>query len=383
MIDTVVLQLECEEEQINAHFFSVQEHKYPSKHVAISTVFSNVHKEHKKQRMYYPMILGRKRVVGGKEDGIKLEIQVSLPKLLHGTNVWEVTPDDLGSVYTALQRCLKQTGVELTAEAIRGAVLKRVDFSKIIRIPVIYGTAKQVTKKLSSFNYKQSSQFKYRDYGDFSDGAADKFYNNTQGYVIYDKIAELQGNGYTKQEVVIVGWYKEMQQRRDVLRFELSLERKQSMEAVLCRFVSNKKKNFTLGDIMANSTISKQIMLETFDGVFSKTYLPLVSLSEMAENQLETFLREQNLPVVEHSQLYYWVNMVDKIGLRATLDYMKERMPKTSFDRYKKKLSAITEKVGKIEGEIPSLVSFLRKKHEEFRLLSPTTDKDVVNHCQV
>ena len=38
MIDTVVLQLECEEEQINSQFFSLQEHKHPNKHVAISTV---------------------------------------------------------------------------------------------------------------------------------------------------------------------------------------------------------------------------------------------------------------------------------------------------------------------------------------------------------
>lgn len=381
MIDTVVLQIECEETQFSSHFFSKQENKYLNKYTAIRTVFSNIHKEYKKQGIYYPMILGRKRVIGGKEQGIQLEIQVSLPKLLHGTNLWEVTPNDRESVYTALQRCLKQTGVELSIEVIRPAILKRVDFSKIIRIPNIYGTAKQVTKKLSSFNYKQSSQFKYRDYGDFSDGAADKFYNDTQGYVIYDKIAELQGNGYTKQETKIIDWYTQTKQRRDVLRFELSLERKQSMEAVLRRFIPNKKSNFILEDIMASSEISKQIMLKTFNDVFNRTFLPLITLGEMQENTLETFLREQNLPVVEHSQLYYWVNMIYKIGLRATVDYMKEKMPKTSFDRYKKKILAMVEKVGKIEGEIPSIVNFLREKHEKFELISPTLDKSVVNHC--
>lgn len=378
MIDTVVLQLACKEEQITSNFFGAQQIKYPNGLVAIRTVFTNMHKKFKAEKKYYPMIIARKRMVGKREDGVLLEIQVSLPKLLYGTNLWEVTPNDLRRIYDHLQWCLKQTGIELTIEVIAGAILKRVDFSKTFRLPTIYGTAKQVTRKLSCFEYKPSSQFKYRDYGNFSEGAAMKFYNDTQGYVLYDKCAEMVGNGYTKQEEAINQWYKETQQRRDVIRFELSLERKQSMEAVLRRFISTKKKDFILADIMATSEVSKKILIEVFDIVFNTTAVPLITLAEMQDNQLETFLRENNLPMAEHHKLYYWVNMVHKFGLVATLEYMKEKVPKSTLKRYKDSVAAITAKLGTIEAEIPSLVGYLRKKHEEFRLISPPS---VVNHC--
>ncbi len=370
MIDSVVLQLECKEEQITDAFFAGQQTKHPSRTVSIQRVFSVKHKEFKKKGFYYPIISAHKRVIKGREEGVKLEIQVSLPKLLYGTNLWEITPNDLEATYKALQRCLAQTGIDIPLEVITKAVLKRVDFSKIIRIPAMYGTAKQVTKKLSSFDYKQSSDFRCRDYGDFSDGIAMKFYNNTQGYVIYDKVSEIWGNGYTTQEQKVIKWYEETKQRRDVLRFEVSLERKQSMEAVLRRFIPNKKKDFVLADIMSNDEVSKGVLLETFNKVFSKDYLPLITLAEMRENSLEAFLRDNDLPLAEHYKLSYWVNMIGKYGLKATLDYMKERMPKTSFKRFKDHLVGVVEKLPKVDGEMPSLIGFLRKKHQEFKLVS-------------
>jgi hypothetical protein len=375
MIDSVVLQLECKEEQITDQFFSGQQTKQPSHTVSIQKVFSLKHKEFKKKGLYYPIISAYKRIINGREEGVKLEIQVSLPKLLYCTNLWEIKPNDLEAVCQALHRCLVQTGVDIPLEVITKAILKRVDFSKIVRIPAMYGTAKQVTKKLSVFDYKQCSDFKFREYGDFSDGAAMKFYNDTQGYVVYDKISEIWGNGYTLQEQEIIKWYQETKQRRDVLRFEVSLERKQSMEAVLRRFIPNKKKDFILADIMSDCEVSKQVLLETFNKVFNKDYLPLITLAEMRENSFEAFLRDNDLPLAEHYKLYYWVNMMGKYGLRATLDYMKEKMPKTSFKRFKDCLIGIVEKLPKIEGEIPSLVSYLRKKHEEFELFCPTGDK--------
>jgi hypothetical protein len=67
--------------------------------------------------------------------------------------------------------------------------------------------------------------------------------------------------------------------------------------------------------------------------------------------------------------------MAHKFGLKATLEYMKERMPGSSYGRYRKELLETMDKLGKIEEEIPSLVGFLRKKHEQFSLISPKGDK--------
>ena len=375
MIDSVVLKFEQGQFTfVENGYFDATSIKHMNQHVSVRKLFSNAYRQIKKEKRYFPVITPTVRTIHKGKDAGKvytIEVQVSLPKLLYGTNLWEVEPSDLARIYSRLQSVLKEVGIGVTIENIRSAVLKRVDFSKSIRLPSSYGSARTVIKQLSFIGHKQRSDMRVRDYLDESDGVALKFHNLTQGYCIYDKFGEIIANGYTDIEMQWVDKMKELEQKRNLIRFELSLQRQQSLDAFLSRRVEGKKKGFTLADVM-DKELSRKILLEVFDDTFDNLFACMVSLVEMRENDIERLLIEQNLTLDKHSRLSYLVNMAVKIGVQPALLQLKARSSDSTFRRYKKDVLEVISLLEGVEGESPYLLSFLRQKHEQFELITPS-----------
>ena len=247
-------------------------------------------------------------------------------------------------VYFKLVNDLEKIHIRTTTYDLEKAILKRIDFSKVIRLPDYLGEARQVLKILDDFNDKPRSDFTRKHFFDVSEGMALKFWNNTQGYVIYDKFGEIIANGFTKMELGLIKEILEKKLKRNVIKFELSLERRQSMEAVLRRFIQAKKKDFTISDVMQNVDISRSLLLEAFDKVYNPTTTGLVTLGQMEENRLEWYLLDKKMGVKKHALMFYLVNMATKIGVAATWDNLKQRMKGGSYDTYKKEVAlAMTE----------------------------------------
>jgi len=374
MIDSVILVIKDGQFTfVKNKFFDAQSVKNINRAVEVTTLFSNAYKRIKKDGRYFPIISPKKTVIhkgGGTELSYNIEVQASLPKLLYGTNLYEITPADLDDIYNKLQEVLKKVGVDVTIENLKKTVLRRVDFSKSIRLNGMYGSANQAIKELSRIGYKQRTEMRLRDYLDYSKGCALKFQNNTQGYCIYDKFGEVVANGYTDIEKEWVEWMKENHQVRNLIRFEFSLQRKQSLDAFLKRRIVGKKKDFTLKDIM-DVELSKRILLEIFDDTFDDGFACVVSLADMRENEIERILIEKNLSLDKHAKLSYLVNKAVKIGVQPTLQELKERYSDSTFLRYKKDILEIVDLLENIKGESPYLIQYLREKHEQFELLTP------------
>lgn len=376
MIDSVVLLLRPGQFKIkdSSHFTGKETKQIHGKYSSGSK-FSNRSALAKKEGLYFPRIVLPERVEK-KADGTKwkvktLEIQVSLPKLIYKTNIFEVDYTDYNSINTKLVKCLEEIGVVAKPEELRKAVVKRVDFSKVIRLPPYFGTARQVIKLLSNFNYKPNSEFTLKEYNDASEGIALKFWNYTQGYVIYDKFSEVIGNGYTLFELELVRAIQEGRLKKNVIKFELSLQRKQSLEAVIRRHIPNKKKDFTLFDILVNKDIAKEVLLEVFDKVFNPTNTSILTLAEMQENRVEQYLADRNLGVKQHALLFYLVNKATKIGELGLWEELRAKVRGGSFDRYKKEVASILADLGQIDGNTPNLINYLRKQHQKFEILRP------------
>ncbi len=374
MIDSVVLQLEQGEFSfVENGFFDATNIKQLNSTVSVKTLFSNFYKKIKTQKRYFPMITPKVQTIRRGRDFEKvytIEVQVSLPKLLYGTNLWEITEVDLPTIYTRLQAVLKEAGVGVEIENVKNAVLKRVDFSKLLRLPSIYGSARAVIKQFSSMGKKQRTEWRLRDYIDDSDGCALKYHNLTQGYCIYDKFGEVIANGFTNIEEEWIEWMKEHKQKRNLIRFEFSLQRQQSLDAFLRRRIEGKKKDFTLADVM-NIELAKKILLEVFDTTFDNQFACIVTLAEMRENEIERKLIEKNLTLDKHAKLSYLVNKAVKIGVQAVLTELKGRYGESTCHRFKKDIIEITSEVGEIQGETPHLILYLREKHEQFELFTP------------
>jgi hypothetical protein len=372
MIDSVVLQLNSSQfklrEKNRFNEAKTQRGRGFSTDTKYCAEYSN---SLRKKGIYCPMFGLPTRKQGLAEPQNFLEIQASLPKLVHGTSLFDVDRDDLEIIFERFFSFLDDLGVDTTKDELRKAIVRRADFSKIFKLPDYLGRADEIVRALSLFNYKPQSDFRIRDYYIGSEGIALKFLNTTQGYVVYDKFAEILSNGHTKQETKLKELYEQGKLKRNALRFELSLQRKDSFEAVVNRRVkTGKKKDFYLEEIL-DEDMARAILSDAFEKVFSKIAVGLISLSQMEDNKLWAYLDNSGLSQNKQEKLYYWARMATKSGIDGTWEQMKLKLKGGSIGQRKKEVALALQELGTISGNVPNLVDFLRAEHEKFETIKP------------
>jgi hypothetical protein len=158
----------------------------------------------KAEGRYFPQVHIVERLRRGKAGMVpvkrSLMIQVSLPKLVFGTSIFDLDERLLPLAAQKLADALKKIKISVTSEHLLNAIVTRVDYSKILKISPTYGTTDRILRALAPYEMKQSSDFNRRDYHDGRDGFYVKFFNSSQGFVIYDKFDEIVANGKTKLE---------------------------------------------------------------------------------------------------------------------------------------------------------------------------------------
>ncbi len=326
----------------------------------------NLNEKMKREEKYFPQI-----TLIPKKDIIY--IQVSLPKLIFGTNLLEIDESYLNEICEKLSKSLREVSVIATPGTIRTSPLKNVAFCKNFQVPVWMGTSKQLIWKISELGHKRSSNSKLDIFSkeNNKDGSLLKFWNTTQGYAIYDKEAEILANGKTNIERAIQEKVISNDYQYNVIRFELTLQIKQSLDAFLKRRVEGKEEDFCLEDALKKE-LSKKILLEAFDNTFKSEHLFTLGLAEIEENKLERYLLQQELPLSEHYLLSYWINKTIKNGLPATLKELKDRTSSSTLNRQKKKLKDISEKIITPPSSMHNIANYFKEKHEEFKILKPS-----------
>jgi len=379
MIDSIVLTLNSDQFELMPDNKLDGRKTQHGRGFAINSEYSETYNRNlKKQGLYCPSITKATKTNSANEPKEILEIQASLPKLLYGSNLFEIDSEDLEKIYIALLNRLDNLGIITSKENLRKAIVKRADFSKIIKLPPELGEANKVVETLSRFDYKPSSDYNFHKYNDGNHGRCIKFWNTTQGYVIYDVMGNILSNGYTKTEKTIQEGFAEGKVKRTALRFELSLERKDSFESVVRKRIQNKEKTrgFCLEDIL-NENLAKRILLDVFDNVFNNTFMGLITLSEMEENKLKAYLDNSGLSVKKQEKLYYWVRTTTNFGIGGTWEQIKLKYRGGSVPNCKKEISLILAEFGRIDGNTPNLIKFLRNKHEEFEIIKPNKTSDL------
>jgi len=375
MIDSIVWKLESNQFIISDEVaFDGESSKGIKGRFNSTSIFvSKYAKGRKKQGFYFPHIEIKKN----KRDGtIKaLEIQVSLPRLDFGSSLFEVDESRLDPIYGKVIELLREINIIVSKEELEKAIIKRADFCKNIVIPPYFGTATQIIRKLDGFNYKQSSGFKYWEKLDNEEGVKINFYNTSQGYVIYDKLLEINSNGYTTLEGQLKEAMKQGKLKNNVIRFELSFHKQATFEACIRKHLKVKKAHFTLRDIL-NNELARNILLGAFDKVYQPNFIYALTLAEMKENELEEFLISKNLSVRDQAFIQFWVNKAVKIGIQQSLEELKNRTSPNSYNIYKKKIRQTLEEFNKEEliiGYNSSITGYLREEHRRFIIKNPRT----------
>lgn len=371
MIDTVLLEIAFGESgRLDSSIYDVKHISHFGRTSSFTRLHTNQFKALQKSGIYVPVVNPIKHK-DSQSQGYAIEVQASLPKLLYGTNLWEVGPKDLPMVYQKLQEKMGLLGVYVGEKEIMEGTLKHLAFAKNIRLPPWYGSARQVIRNLGQVAYKPRSTWRHRDYIDDSNGCCLRGHNTTQGLTLYDKFGEVIANGKTQKEAEVKKWLSETQQKRNLLRIEFTLQRKQSLEAYLRSRIPNRKKDFTLADVMSDTVLARSVLLEEFNNDFNNEFAVAVELTDMKQNNLDQLLAESNMSFEDTALIYYLVSKASKIGVQAVIQEMKTMYSPTTFRRHKERLSQVLAKLPDIQAKTPYLVQFLRGELEEFKLISP------------
>jgi hypothetical protein len=340
--------------------FTTRYTDYPQRCKAEGRYFPQVHITERSRRTKRGMIPSERQLV----------VQVSLPKLLFGASIFDMDERLLPLVAKKLVDTLKEIKIGVTIEAVLGATVYRVDYSKILQISPSFGKTSRILRALMPYDAKQSSDFNRRDYHDGGDGFYLKYYNSSQGFVIYDKFDEIVTNGKTRLEQEIAQQYKAGNWTKGALRIELSLQKKQTVDATLRQFsAAIKKKDYTLQEAM-KTDIAKKVLMRTFENVYVKGFNRLIRLSDLKEVELHRLIEEHASDFRDRAVLYYLAHRVHDHGLKRTITELKREASPATVTRYKKVIETILAKA-EAKKDVVGVVPYLQRKLAAFRPVLP------------
>lgn len=340
--------------------FTTRYTDYPQRCKAEGRYFPQVHITERSRRTKRGMIPSERQLV----------VQVSLPKLLFGASIFDMDERLLPLVAKKLVDALKEIKVGVKPEDVLGAIVYRIDYSKILQISPSFGTTAQMLRALMPYDMKQSSDFNRRDYHDGKDGFYLKYYNSSQGFVLYDKFDEIATNGKTQLEQEIARQYKAGKWTKGALRIELSLQKKQTVDETLRQFsAAIKKKGYTLQEA-AKGDIAKKVLMRTFENVYVKDFNRLVRLSDLKNTELQRLIGEYADDFRDRAILYYLAHRVRDHGLKSAIEELKREASPATVTRYKKAVENILAKA-EAKKDVVGVVPYLQRKLAAFRPVLP------------
>lgn len=343
-----------------------------------TTRYTTYAQECAKEGRYFPQVSIMERSRRTKRGMIptsrQLIVQVSLPKLVFGTSIFDFDEKLVALAAERIKEVLGEIKVGVSVTAALEATVTRVDFSKIIQISPRYGTTERMLKALAPYDMKQSSDFNRSHYHDGRDGFYVKFYNSSQGLVLYDKFDEIVANGKTNLEKEIARRYKQGTWTKGALRIELSLQKKQTVDSAMRQFSGERKRDYSLRDV-AKKAIAKACLLRAFESVYVTDFNRLVRLAGLKDAELIHTIEEYTDNFRDRAILYYLAHGVREHGLKAVIEGLKRQTSPASIGRYKNAVETI---LGAVEAKRDK-VSPVPYLHRKLKMFHPVLPKKLIH----
>ena len=232
MLDTVIITIEESRFAINDYSkFGTTKAEFDSIR-GFRRFINNPTAQDKKQGIYKPRLTLLKRGFS-----ISVRAEFSVPKIIFGNNVDEVSEINFSSIVRLLKEKLNEMGIWTTDKFIKEAKISGFDVSK--NIPLTNGyTSSFAIKELSKVNLNRKLDFndtKFRN-----DGSSLQYYSNSHSLVIYDKISDLRqpqkraiDKDQTRQQLGLFEETQKPQKYKEILRIEVRLRNKRKINSVL------------------------------------------------------------------------------------------------------------------------------------------------------
>lgn len=361
MIDSILLKIPVREFQ-NTDLFTSKRLKTDHRVARVETLLSEKTNSFKKQGVYSPLVWLETQNRRGLQRFIC--IQVSLPKLMFGTNLFEVDETHFNQIVTKLHKLLAQWKIYISREQIAKGYIARIDFGKIIKLPKNFTNATDFIEKLEKSGYRSRSDLTKRDVRQGKEGYWIKYYNSTSSVTFYDKMAEINSQGYTEAEK---GLIKLLQQRRltkNILRFEVSLQKTQKVGYVLNRITRQKKRKYTFEEVFKEE-IAKNVLLYYLNSTFNQE---MDFLCQFGEQEIRTQIR--NLFGYKKSKvhIYFTLREIEERGSQIVFDEIKYLHGHSYLKGIRKDLTALKDRLKMNEKEKILPVKFLENTLIKFKI---------------
>ena len=264
MIDSVFIKIPYNQ-VIEVNHYKNREFKVHNGRERVSGFAHTRTAQHKKEGWYKPDIRLERQIRKGLENFIV--VQASLPKLLHGCSLYEIQEGDMKLIVQKLQEHLRQAGHQVSDDAILGARVCRIDFAKIIELPESL-KAKTAIEQLHKAGYSPRSDLTQRDVRDGKEGFWIKFYNSTHSVTIYDKVKEIEKQGYTLTERALKRQIKAGTLKPHFIKFEVALQKTQKVHWVLNKILGKHQKQYSLQEVFKKD-IAQKVLLHFLNESFN------------------------------------------------------------------------------------------------------------------
>ena len=220
-----------------------------------------------------------------------LKAEFSIPKLLYGDSLQEVSENNLESVLDAFKRALGDAGIIIEKTSIANARVSAVHFCKNVHLPREIHM-QEILEELQRMDISKvvditKKEFKYG-------GQSLQIYSGTREWVFYDKVADAMRPKIKRKDkgrVTRERWIIERHglQDKEVFRFEYRIKLAQSVERCINTTLGRTPKTIVLFKDIFTANLCKLVVLNSWREIIQRP-----------ENQLALLAPDDNLGILSH-----------------------------------------------------------------------------------
>ena len=349
MIDTIALTIPKEKAtMLDLSYHGVPSWDLQGRTNAYDKFVKNPSSKDLKGDMYFPRLTAYTRKGRDNQKHTLIKIEFSAPKLLYQNNLDELSDKQFSDVVYALNDRLDRMGVHIERKILAEADVSSVHYSKNFELKNGY-TAQYVISELNKINLNKRLDLGRARF--INDGQSLIAHATTHEIVFYDKIADLNKGSKRSmdrdQTPYQASLFEKLNDRREILRFEVRLTKKQKMNSVFKELGLNESPTFIE---VFSSEKSKKVLWHYWNKLVEKNSLMLFAHSLTAKDLLKQILIARRS--VKGKTAIYLVGLLllarEGNGLRELRSILSKRNKDRTWYRICADATETTEQLNKV-----------------------------------
>lgn len=329
-----------------------------------------------KAGIYKPRLTLIKRMIKH-EAKVFLYVEFSVPKLLFGNNLEELTDEDFERVIDKLYGLIFRMGVVVTKEHLRAGYMDKLHYSKniVLRDGVL---AETVIKEISKTDFDKRYDLDEKQFR--NSGTCMRYHTNSCEIVVYDKIADLQKSKISdkrtidKDGMVQPDLFEQLTRRNhpQIARIEIRFNGIAKIKRIFP--VLKIESDFSFASVFRNE-ISKRVLCHYWSEV-TKSYAFITTEIDDPERFIAQFyFNNPTARQFKAYEMYGTIQAAKQIGMRKIRNLHEQCFSKRSWYHFKANLSkyklptVLPNSFDQIE---EALVAFKPLKTADIRQLDPS-----------